>query len=511
MDKLIIKNNESKPLIFRARRTDLIKNIKLGTYTKMKSLKKTFKWMTQQTLLKEFAPASVLVDKDGNIFYIYGSTGEFLELQPGNIGTNNNIFKMARPNIKKGLEIALFQAVSYHKRTAVNGLDINNASLGQKKINLTVKPLDSDMKMDQKQDLFLVIFEIKAAVEENAQELENSPLKQKFELDQIKAELNVIKSEQSIAAKELLAANQKSAIILDEIKLAEKKLALLNDEIFKSSEKEELDKDVNEGSGIESNLAKEELEKKKRLEKRDLNLRVKNINKKVTEVIRQEKKFLLNLEKTYKANAYLEKILSQDIHNGTLGYMIRSLYFDTLDDRDFNEKEDGIEIRRKIRLRIYDVKSPFALLEIKQKQGSQQLKRSLKISKVHAEELSKGNYGSLLNYTEPFAAECYGIMNMYCYRPKTIVQYNRKAYIAKENKIRVTLDSNIIATESCFDLFSDALCLYPVLDKFNIVLEVKYNGFLLSYIRDLINQFDGSELSVSKYCLARGVACNYNF
>ena len=337
---------------------------------------------------------------------------------------------------------------------------------------------------------------------------ENSPSKEKFDLGQIKDELKIIKGEQSVAVKELLVANQKVAARLDEIEVAEKKLGALNDEISTLNEKENSNQ---EPIRLESNLANEEIEKKKRLEKRDLNVRVKKINKKVTEVIRQERKFLLNLEKTYKANAYLEKILTQDIHNGTLGYMIRSLYFDTLDDRDFNEKEDGIEIRRKIRLRIYDVKSDFALLEIKQKQGPQQLKRSLRISKADAEELSKGSYACLLNYAEPFAAECYGIMNMYCYRPKTIVQYNRKAYIAKENKIRVTFDSNIIATESCFNLFSDDLCLYPVFDKFNIVLEVKYNGFLLSYIRDLINQFDGSELSVSKYCLARSVACNYNF
>lgn len=47
---------------------------------------------------------------------------------------------------------------------------------------------------------------------------------------------------------------------------------------------------------------------------------------------------------------------------------------------------------------------------------------------------------------------------------------------------------------------------YPVLDPFYVVLEVKYNGFLLSYIKSLINGVDRSELSVSKYCLARGVS-----
>ena len=46
---------------------------------------------------------------------------------------------------------------------------------------------------------------------------------------------------------------------------------------------------------------------------------------------------------------------------------------------------------------------------------------------------------------------------------------------------------------------------YPVLSPFSAVLEVKYNGFLLSYLRDLLNEVERSELSVSKYCLARSV------
>ena len=40
---------------------------------------------------------------------------------------------------------------------------------------------------------------------------------------------------------------------------------------------------------------------------------------------------------------------------------------------------------------------------------------------------------------------------------------------------------------------------------FQMVLEVKYNGFMLSYIKNLLDMVERSELSVSKYCLARGV------
>lgn len=221
------------------------------------------------------------------------------------------------------------------------------------------------------------------------------------------------------------------------------------------------------------------------------------------QVNREEKKFLISLEEFRKGSHSLDGLMISDEHNGLHGYLIRSLYFDTVYDDDFFEKLNGLENRRKIRLRIYEPNSAFAKLEMKQKQGPMQVKRSLTMSRADAEALISGKYDVLLQYPEKFARECYALMQYKCYRPKTIVQYHRKAYIAKENKIRVTFDNNITASESSFDLFSDKLLLNPVLDPFNVVLEVKFNGFLLDYIRQFINSINKSELSVSKYALAR--------
>lgn len=231
----------------------------------------------------------------------------------------------------------------------------------------------------------------------------------------------------------------------------------------------------------------------------------------MNEVLREEKKFLMTTENVTALSHKLEAVMMQDPHNGSEGYRIRSLYFDTLDDTDYFEKLDGIELRRKIRLRIYDAGNDFGMLEMKQKEGCYQKKRSLRISREDAKALSEGSYGCLLKYPDPFATECYGLMNMKCYRPKTIVEYRRKAFIAKENKIRVTLDHHICATEAHMDLYDPKLNLYPVLDPFNAVLEVKYNGFLLGYIKELVNAANRSELTVSKYCLARSAGLHFGF
>ena len=55
-------------------------------------------------------------------------------------------------------------------------------------------------------------------------------------------------------------------------------------------------------------------------------------------VMRKEKKFLLNLASAKQAECNLAAILAADPHNGFHGYPVRSLYFDTLHDRDYAEK-----------------------------------------------------------------------------------------------------------------------------------------------------------------------------
>lgn len=228
-------------------------------------------------------------------------------------------------------------------------------------------------------------------------------------------------------------------------------------------------------------------------------------------VSRKEKKFLVDLANAKQLEGLLSQVMPGDPHNGSRGYPVRSLYFDTLHDRDFAEKLFGTDPRRKVRLRVYDPAADFALLELKQKQGENQRKRSLPLTQAEARRLVEGDFDVLLDCEEPFAAEMHALMSINGYRPKAVVEYDRTAFIAKENKTRVTFDRSIRASELNYDLFDPKLPLYPVFDPFNVVLEVKFDGFQLSYVRSVLNMADKSELSVSKYCLARGARMAYQF
>lgn len=225
----------------------------------------------------------------------------------------------------------------------------------------------------------------------------------------------------------------------------------------------------------------------------------------VLDVLRQEKKYLLSTEQTERMRRCLSRVLEEDIHAEQGGYLVRSLYFDTPDDTDFHEKSDGIGQRRKIRLRIYNPEDKKAKLELKEKTGDFQRKRSLVVSREEAEQMTEGNYTCLLLREDPFAQDMYITMQEKAYRPRCVVEYDRSAWFVRENDTRITLDADIRATESHLDLFAERLLTYPVSERGVTTLEVKFNHFLLSYVRDLLALHGQPQVSASKYCMARSI------
>ncbi len=71
--------------------------------------------------------------------------------------------------------------------------------------------------------------------------------------------------------------------------------------------------------------------------------------------------------------------------------------------------------------------------------------------------LIEGNTSVLLTYPDKLATELYCRMNQYCYKPKTIIEYRRKAFISPENDIRITFDFQVRGTEASYDIFNNHL------------------------------------------------------
>lgn len=225
----------------------------------------------------------------------------------------------------------------------------------------------------------------------------------------------------------------------------------------------------------------------------------------LTSVLRTENKYLLTQEQYFNLKRYFSKVLHGDPHNTATGYMVRSLYFDTVDDRDYNDKLDGLEDRRKLRLRIYSPNGPTAKLELKEKSGSFQHKRSLIVTGEQARAMARGDFSSLAHMENPFAGELKNLAACQVYRPKCIIEYRRIAYVSPVNHTRITFDCNLRAGLSPQRFFDAQPGLCPVLSLCNTLMEVKFDRFLLSYIKDVVSACDSNSAALSKYCMARMV------
>ena len=62
--------------------------------------------MTEQAILRHVVPVAALVNGHGDILYLHGRTGLYLEPAPGESGVNN-ILKMAREGLRRELATAL--------------------------------------------------------------------------------------------------------------------------------------------------------------------------------------------------------------------------------------------------------------------------------------------------------------------------------------------------------------------------------------------------------------------
>ncbi|MBE6003274.1 MAG: polyphosphate polymerase domain-containing protein [Lachnospiraceae bacterium] len=220
-------------------------------------------------------------------------------------------------------------------------------------------------------------------------------------------------------------------------------------------------------------------------------------------VTRTERKFVIGKFQAEKIFNRLLKALPGDPFAGNEPYFVRSLYFDSYYNDDYFDKLDGIKNRKKIRIRTYNRSDDIIKLELKQKSGDAQHKKSYSISKQQVKDMCSGRYEFLLHSGDPHMEQIYYIMKKEVYRPKCIIEYQRRAFAVPTNDIRITFDTDICTSEGNLDLFADKNCFRPSSAFDLVVLEVKYNRFLLSYVKDLLKMDYIEETSYSKYTTGR--------
>ena len=191
-----------------------------------------------------------------------------------------------------------------------------------------------------------------------------------------------------------------------------------------------------------------------------------------------------------------------DPHATNGRYRIRSLYFDNMEDKALREKLDGVDRREKWRIRYYDGDTSLIHLERKAKAHGLGTKESCELTAAEAKTIAEGDAAWMSRDDRALVRRFATAMTCSGLRPRTIVDYEREPYMFPAGNVRVTIDYNIRTGVSCLDLLNPECTTVPVPGN-PIILEVKWDEFLPSIVRDAVQLEGRRTSSYSKYASAR--------
>jgi len=221
---------------------------------------------------------------------------------------------------------------------------------------------------------------------------------------------------------------------------------------------------------------------------------------------RNEYKHIINKNHAVILKSRLKALLHPDPFADENGeYFIRSLYFDTYDDKALGEKYDGVPYRNKYRIRFYNHDASRIKLENKIKRFNSIAKLFCDITKEEVTEILNRNYDSLRNSNEPLKLSFYKELAAGGLVPKTIVDYIRTPFFYPHGNVRITIDSDIRSPvgKIGLDIFNPDTPTISVFPDERCVLEVKYDEFIPDFIHKIIQIGVTSTSALSKYTSCR--------
>jgi two-component system CheB/CheR fusion protein len=110
--------------------------------------------VTERALLHQVAPDAALVDAAGNVLYLHGRAGAYLELPAGEVGPSN-VLALARDALRPALTVALHRAVAAHEVVRCPPVAVDGSGGA---LTLAVHPVAPHPLLPEEPGLFLVVF-----------------------------------------------------------------------------------------------------------------------------------------------------------------------------------------------------------------------------------------------------------------------------------------------------------------------------------------------------------------
>jgi two-component system CheB/CheR fusion protein len=189
--------------------------------------------LADQLILQNFAPASVLINQEGDILYITGRTGTYLEPAAGK--ANMNIYAMAREGLRNELPGSIRKAKQNYEPVKLHHIVVDTNG-GSQVVNVTLQRIE---KPDSIKGLIIVVFSdvekrLKTAGKKIKQGEQNSILDRQeleLELQRAKEEMQTTQEELKMTNEELQSANEELQSTNEELTTSKEELQSLNEEL----------------------------------------------------------------------------------------------------------------------------------------------------------------------------------------------------------------------------------------------------------------------------------------
>jgi len=212
---------------------------------------------------------------------------------------------------------------------------------------------------------------------------------------------------------------------------------------------------------------------------------------------RFERKYLLSSDVAFLLKQRVSYVLSPDSSSPGGQYLVSSLYFDDQYNTSFYEKQNGVLRRDKFRARYYNGNMDKIRLERKHKHGEMVYKESNILTPVQYQMICSGEYAFMSQNPGPVFEAFYTAHVLRHMRPVIVVDYTRQAYMHPAGNVRITFDSGLSAS------IPSASHSFSILAEEKIMMEIKYEHFMPSFIESLLTGFPFTQLSVSKYVMSK--------
>lgn len=218
--------------------------------------------------------------------------------------------------------------------------------------------------------------------------------------------------------------------------------------------------------------------------------------------LRHELKYMID-EGTYLyLRSRLLPLMMTDPHGEKGEYRVTSIYFDDVYNSGYWQKINGMETRRKFRVRAYDLDPGLIKLEAKHKDESYVSKLSGSLTREQYLSLLHGDCSFMSGFDgeENAFGEYYRSDLISRLRPRVVVDYHREALIYPFGNVRVTFDKKLSACFNTMDMFAPEAQYTRLYDR-EIILEVKFDNYLPDSIYSALQCLNAPQQPVSKYML----------